>query len=482
MHTGYVDIAQRDKIAGWAADPDAPDEVIEVVVLVNGREAGRVKADRLRVDLRNLGKYGEGKHGFEFTFDPPLDPIAEHDVVVRFAASRAALTRGALRLGRQAKPVSEHPRPAVHFLDRERQPTRAARGRPRYVLHVGLPKTGTKYLQHNFWRFRERLRAHGVYYPSEWWKERPIFSHQQLAEDLRNVPNPRIADIFASLNVCGSEIVLLSSEGFNPVAERGLRYLRDLTQDAKVEIVFYARRWSDWIPSQWQQAVKQGGLQTFPEWYAVLLANADTHPGINQAIYLDKFAHIFGRENIRLVSYSNLQDYKVDIFHHFYRNILELPELPSITADAATVHESMGILLTELIRSINVQEAMRSTEPGYHVFAAYQGISADRAVRADTDLLYAAMARHVAEMTLDDNLYFLEPIYARLNEYKNRMVSAEYGGDVFERRRRTCRYVRPEYLMEDGVLDAVRRISQAVRRRLGAAEAAPSAAPLSAKG
>ncbi len=476
MQMGYVDIAQRDKITGWAADSNAPDEVLELAIVVNGREAGRVKADRLRIDLQRLGKYGDGKHGFEFKFEPPLDPTAEYEVVVRFTASEAALTRGAFKIGREREAAANGAVPAVYLYDRAPQPKHAAAGLPRYILHVGLPKTGTKYLQHNFWQLRQQLRAAGVYYPSEWWRERPLFAHHQLAEDLKNGPDAQIAEIFSRLNVCDSETVLLSSEGFNPVPDRGLEYLRDLTDGAKVEIVFYARRWSDWIPSQWQQAVKQGSLQTFPEWYAAVLCNANRHPGINQAIFLDKFSRIFGRQNIRLISYSNLVDCKVDLFEHFCSKVLGLTGFPAMNGGGQTVHESMGILLTELMRCLNAREVMRSGVSGYHVFEAYRHISSDRAFAEDIKSLHTAMEKHVAEVALDDSAYFLDPIYARLNEYRDLLVSPECGRDIFERRSSMCRYVQSDYLMEYGALAALERISEGLRRHLGAVKATPPAA------
>ena len=470
---GYVDIARRDRIAGWAADPQMPDDVVEIAIIVDGREAGRIKADRLRHDLRTSGKFGQGRHGFEFRFEPPLDPGSDHDVIVRISGSGAVLPRGAFRIPRLAgadsdKPLSEPPfyQPAAK--------DRGAGARPRYVIHVGLPKTGTKYLQYNFWKQREQLRAQGVYYPSEWWEESTIFAHHELAEQLRKAPVAAVSEIFSRLNFCGSETVLLSSEGFNPVPAPGLEFLRDVTKGARIDIVFYARRWSDWIPSQWQQAVKQGSLQTFPEWHAHLLSTADTHPGINQAIFLDKFSRIFGRDNLKLISYSNLGDHKVDIFDHFCSRILNLAASPAIKGGGDLVHESMGAVLTELVRALNARQVVRSEKPGYHIFEAWRAISADPALANDVALVYGAMRRHLVEQTIDDDVFFLRPIYARLNEYRSLLVSPEYGSDVFRKQRGLCRYERSEYLLEDGVANALGRLSDALYKRLAKTEAAPA--------
>lgn len=460
VRVGYVDSIRLDQIAGWAADPDAPDEVQELVILVDGNEKGRVNADRLRLDLRNLGTYGQGRHGFVFDFAPPLDPGSDYDVVVRFAGAAATPTHGAFRIrGHGAAPIVEF----YEWLPPHPAPLTAA---PRFVLHVGLTKTGTKYLQYNFSRLRRELRERGVLYPSQWWREQPLFAHHELAESLAQGRDQRLVDIFSRLNACGSGVVLLSSEGFNPIPDRGLEYLRELTRGAQIDVVFYARRWSDWIPSQWQQAVKQGSLQTFPEWHAALLSTADRHPGINQAIFLDKFARIFGRENIKLISYSNLMDHKVDLFKHFCNKILNLSEPPAPSGGGALVHESMGIFLTELIRGLNARESLGSERAGYHVFGAFQALQSQFLITDDVKRLFAAMERHVGELAIDDNASFLFNSYVRLNEYKDVLVSPEYGADVFVRQIGRCRYIRPDYLIEAGAGEAAARIAQAVRRQL----------------
>lgn len=90
-----------------------------------------------------------------------------------------------------------------------------------------------------------------------------------------------------------------------------------------MRIVFFARRWSDWIPSQWQQTVKQGAVESLAEMYAKTLATAAGDYGINYNIILDKFSDVFGPDSIQIVPYSTLLDEKEDIFACFSRDVLE---------------------------------------------------------------------------------------------------------------------------------------------------------------
>ncbi len=76
MKIGHVDAYNHRSVVGWAADTDHPDVRLEVRVMVNGAEQGRVVADLPREGLRQRGSYGDGAHAFEYVFDPPLAPSA----------------------------------------------------------------------------------------------------------------------------------------------------------------------------------------------------------------------------------------------------------------------------------------------------------------------------------------------------------------------------------------------------------------------
>jgi len=64
MIQGHVDRITRQVITGWAADTAAPDEQIDITIFVNGRKMAQLACDQPRPDLRHMGMYGEGRHGF----------------------------------------------------------------------------------------------------------------------------------------------------------------------------------------------------------------------------------------------------------------------------------------------------------------------------------------------------------------------------------------------------------------------------------
>jgi hypothetical protein len=104
MERGFIDSITRQGISGWAADSVRPDESIDVRVYLNGSQIAQITCDRPREDLRELGAYGDGRHGFAYEFSPPLPSGSEARVTIRFAKSLGLVRNGdaLLKAGSQA--------------------------------------------------------------------------------------------------------------------------------------------------------------------------------------------------------------------------------------------------------------------------------------------------------------------------------------------------------------------------------------------
>jgi hypothetical protein len=133
---GHVDAVSRKLVAGWAADPERPDEQLVVTISIDGTEIGQAVANRLRQDLVRLGNYGDGRHGFSFPFPEPLDPLREHHVTVCFAEDGQLLPNG-----RQVLPIAPAPEPSEILSAKQQQLTPilvTAPGRSGTTLLMGL--------------------------------------------------------------------------------------------------------------------------------------------------------------------------------------------------------------------------------------------------------------------------------------------------------------------------------------------------------
>jgi len=118
----------------------------------------------------------------------------------------------------------------------------------------------------------------------------------------------------------------------------------------------------------------------------------------------------------------------------------------------------MGIFLTELMRFLNELETKRAGKSGYHIFDAFNKIANNADIAAICEFVFKAMQKATGEATLDDSAAPLRPIFSQLNEYRDILVTPQYGANVFERRARTFEYVRPDYLLQPEIVSTFHRI------------------------
>ena len=63
---GAIDVADSTRIAGWAYDPRAPEDRLEVQLFMDGKFVADKVADELRDDLVSAGAAVNSRHGFSF--------------------------------------------------------------------------------------------------------------------------------------------------------------------------------------------------------------------------------------------------------------------------------------------------------------------------------------------------------------------------------------------------------------------------------
>lgn len=136
----------------------------------------------------------------------------------------------------------------------------------RVFVHIGLPKTGTSYLQSIVWGNRDALREQGMLLPGRERRDH-LWSSLVVRED-PNVErrNPRAA---GSWDVLRSQIAewdgdaLISHEFFcSASAEQAARMVEQLSEDgAEVHVVITAREPLSLFTSSWQEHLKNKGTK-----------------------------------------------------------------------------------------------------------------------------------------------------------------------------------------------------------------------------
>ncbi len=325
-----------------------------------------------------------------------------------------------------------------------------------YIVHVGPPKTGTTYLQSSFHAKRAELLSGGVYYMPEMETNEDEIAHHGLINLLRGENSAPVECMFERLNSRDYRRVLISNEGFPSLSDRELEYFRRLIAPATAEIVFYCRRWSDWLPSSWQQHIKTGGVETFPEFYSKFIEVAPSHYAINYSRILSRYASIFGKENIRLVPYSNILDKKGDIFEVFCTEILQLPMQ---SPGHQIVNRSGSIFEIELNRIMNVVGTREFRKPSTSVRKALKRVLRKKSNKDQIEMIVDSMRQSVQKRILNDNVPALRPIYDEImSQFGSSIVATQYGLAIFKKRKKEIEFVKQDYLLNERVTAAINEL------------------------
>ncbi len=329
----------------------------------------------------------------------------------------------------------------------------------KFVIHIGPHKTGTTYLQLGFRALRAELAAHGTIFPEFWELAPGNPSHLKLTLQLRDGNNTDLAPRFAELLATGADRVLLSSEDLSNLDTPALEKLRALIGANEVELVFYIRRWSELIPSSWQESIKQGQCHTFPEFVLVHLQRAEMSRLLNFDMKLAKFTEIFGADKLRLVGFCEVRERGLDMFQHFAANFLDWPDAP-VPKLPPRANSSRDHKEAELLRALNAMARAHGATPADNLRKTF-----DRMRRTiDTTLLYPAMDRHTAKMRLNESLPSLVRLHDALAEkYLPHMVPPRLPAKLFRPRNPELHYVSPDYLAEPGAATALRQAYDKIR-------------------
>jgi hypothetical protein len=75
---GFIERIEPQRVSGWAWDRRAPEDVLEIEILLDGTILATTRADRFREDLKK--GTGDGCHAFQAFFDDPIPEPARHRI------------------------------------------------------------------------------------------------------------------------------------------------------------------------------------------------------------------------------------------------------------------------------------------------------------------------------------------------------------------------------------------------------------------
>ncbi|WP_121253800.1 hypothetical protein [Nocardioides ferulae] len=143
-------------------------------------------------------------------------------------------------------------------------------------LHVGMPKTGTTFVQSVLHASRDQLHAQGVALLPQTRQE-----HFWVGLDVRGVVHPEhdppraqtaLERFRRSLTVVDTPRVLFSDELVGGAGDESIGRFVQACGDAEVHVIVTVRSLSRLLPSAWQQRVQDASPQTFDDFLAKVRA------------------------------------------------------------------------------------------------------------------------------------------------------------------------------------------------------------------
>jgi hypothetical protein len=166
---------------------------------------------------------------------------------------------------------------------------------------------------------------------------------------------------------------------------------------------------------------------------------------------IDRFAAIFGAENIRLVSYNHVMDGRIDLFTHFCELFLDWPDAP--LPGQRIVNQSLGMQDTEILRVLNSVEWRRPAGQRTKLYNRYVAAKTTLQLEPVQDMI----RKSVTALEIQEDGLALRSIHDDiLARYGSSLQPPCPGGRLFVTQDVMVPYFNSHYLTEPGVIRTLR--------------------------
>lgn len=173
----------------------------------------------------------------------------------------------------------------------------------KFLLHIGLPKTGSSSLQHALWDNRDILRRHGVVYPLTGIRNQRLNpKHKNLLEALlANLKHARMPEDWINRfheETAGAAVCVLSDEGFSYFEKPEV--VTSLIPRDRTRVVMYVREPVSYVSSRYRHDLTSSNMTMS------LREFADSFR-LPYLVVAERWGRVFGRENVevRLIDFPS---------------------------------------------------------------------------------------------------------------------------------------------------------------------------------
>ena len=227
----------------------------------------------------------------------------------------------------------------------------------RVFFHIGLPKTGTTYLQTIMWHNRDRLRAQGMLLPGSerrdhLWSSLVVREDPGVARRNRKAPTSwaRLTDEIASWP--GDAVI--SHEFFAAASAAQAQRAVDTLAPAEVHVVGTGREPLGLFTASWQEYVKNKGTMPISEYGWTTSEDPKAvwdWRALDIGLVLDRWSTAVPPENVHVLTLPKPGSPKELLWQRFAALLGLDPD--AFDLSASFPNESMGAAETEALRRIN---------------------------------------------------------------------------------------------------------------------------------
>lgn len=244
----------------------------------------------------------------------------------------------------------------------------------RLYFHIGLPKSGSTYLQAALGNNREALKAHGFVYPYVRQEGMFLAAVEMVGSARRWGQDPDdVAGTFAHLLRRGRRIggtVVISHEIFGSAHPPQIESMRQMLEGFDVHLVVTARDLGRTATAEWQEQVKNGEAQTFGEFTDAVLARLPHDPAHaggfwrsqNLGALLDRWSVVAPPEKTHVVTCPRTGAPKELLWERFADAIGLAPDVVDLS-QVPRRNESLGTAQVALLRDVLVAVGDRLEQP-----------------------------------------------------------------------------------------------------------------------